>query len=83
MAEGLRLRGSIPSAMWFSAIRGNMTCLRITFTDTIDIAIIDAGQGTRNLGREFRAIGHKQEQSYRVHALSLHHIQGFPFFARL
>jgi phosphoribosyl 1,2-cyclic phosphodiesterase len=76
-------RGSIPVCdPGFQQFGGNTTCLQITFTDTNRIVIIDAGTGLRNLGRDLRAIGHKQEQI--VIALShFHwdHIQGFPFFA--
>ena len=66
-------RGSIPVCdAGFQQFGGNTTCLQITFTDTNRIAIIDAGTGLRNLGRDLRAIGHQQEQiSYRVHAFSL------------
>ena len=56
-------RGSIPICdAGFQQFGGNTTCLQITFTDTNRIAIIDAGTGLRNLGRDLRAIGHKQEQ---------------------
>jgi phosphoribosyl 1,2-cyclic phosphodiesterase len=46
------------------------------------IVIIDAGTGLRNLGRDLRAIGHKQEQ-IPIAFTHFHwdHIQGFPFFA--
>ena len=46
------------------------------------IAIIDAGTGLRNLGRDLRAIGHQQEQIL-IAFTHFHwdHIQGFPFFA--
>ncbi len=76
-------RGSIPICdVSFQQFGGNTTCLRITFPDTNRIAIFDAGTGLRNLGRDLRAIGHKQEQ---VIILFTHfhwnHIQGFPFFA--
>ena len=66
-------RGSIPICdAGFQKFGGNTTCLQITFTDMNRIAIIDAGTGLRNLGRDLRAIGHKQEANpYRVHALSL------------
>jgi phosphoribosyl 1,2-cyclic phosphodiesterase len=76
-------RGSIPICdAGFQQFGGNTTCLQITFTDANRIAIIDAGTGLRNLGRDLLAIGHKQEQI--VIALThFHwdHIQGFPFFA--
>src|SRR5438876_8247069 len=74
-------RGSIPICdAGFQQFGGNTTCLQIT--DTNQIAIIDAGTGLRNLGRDLRAIGHKQEQ-IRIAFTHFHwdHIQGFPFFA--
>jgi len=76
-------RGSIPICdAGFQQFGGNTTCLQITFTDTNRIAILDAGTGLRNLGRDLLAIGHKQEQ---IIILFTHfhwdHIQGFPFFA--
>jgi phosphoribosyl 1,2-cyclic phosphodiesterase len=56
-------RGSVPICdAGFQQFGGNTTCLQITFTDTNRIVIIDAGTGLRNLGRDLRAIGHKQEQ---------------------
>ena len=76
-------RGSIPICdAGFQKFGGNTTCLQITFTDTNRIAIIDAGTGLRNLGRDLRAIGHKQEQIL-IAFTHFHwdHIQGFPFFA--
>ena len=56
-------RGSIPICdASFQQFGGNTTCLQITFTDTNRIAIIDAGTGLRNLGKDLRVIGHKQDQ---------------------
>jgi phosphoribosyl 1,2-cyclic phosphodiesterase len=56
-------RGSIPVCdTGFQQFGGDTTCLQITFTDTNRIAIIDAGTGIRNLGKDLRAIGHKQDQ---------------------
>ena len=76
-------RGSIPiSDAGFQQFGGNTTCLQITFTDTNRVAIIDAGTGLRNLGRDLRAIGHKQEQLVIAFShFHWDHIQGFPFFA--
>jgi phosphoribosyl 1,2-cyclic phosphodiesterase len=77
-------RGSIPVCdVGFQQFGGNTTCLQITFTDTNRIVIIDAGTGLRNLGRDLRAIGHKQEQIV-IAFTHFHwdHIQGFPFFAQ-
>lgn len=76
-------RGSIPVCdSGFQEFGGDTTCLQITFTDTNRIAIIDAGTGIRNLGKDLRAIGHKQEQTV-IAFTHFHwdHIQGFPFFA--
>src|SRR6266700_3473248 len=77
-------RGSITTCdASFQQLGGNTTCLQITFTDMNRIAIIDAGTGLRNLGRDLRAIGHKQD---RIVIAFTHfhwdHIQGFPFFAQ-
>jgi phosphoribosyl 1,2-cyclic phosphodiesterase len=76
-------RGSIPVCdAGFQEFGGDTTCLQITFTDTNRIAIIDAGTGVRNLGKDLRVIGHKQD---RIIIAFTHfhwdHIQGFPFFA--
>jgi len=76
-------RGSIPICdSGFQEFGGNTTCLQITFTDANRVAIIDAGTGLRNLGRDLLAIGHKQEQIV-IAFTHFHwdHIQGFPFFA--
>ena len=76
-------RGSIPVCdAGFQEFGGDTTCLQITFTDTNRIAIIDAGTGVRNLGKDLRAIGHKQDQLF-IAFTHFHwdHIQGFPFFA--
>jgi len=75
-------RGSMPVCdVGFQQFGGNTTCFQITFTDTNRIAIIDAGTGLRNLGRDLRAIGHDQEQLI-IAFTHFHwdHIQGFPFF---
>ena len=76
-------RGSIPICdAGFQQFGGNTTCLQITFTDTNRVAIIDAGTGLRNLGRDLLAIGHKQEEIViAVTHFHWDHIQGFPFFA--
>lgn len=76
-------RGSIPICdPRFQQFGGNTTCMQITFTDTNRIAIIDAGTGLRNLGKDLRAIGHKQDQIVMAFThFHWDHIQGFPFFA--
>jgi phosphoribosyl 1,2-cyclic phosphodiesterase len=76
-------RGSIPVCdPGFQQFGGNTSCIQITFTDTNRIAIIDAGTGLRNLGKDLRVIGHKQDQIV-IAFTHFHwdHIQGFPFFA--
>jgi phosphoribosyl 1,2-cyclic phosphodiesterase len=76
-------RGSIPVCdAGFQEFGGDTTCLQITFADTNRIAIIDAGTGVRNLGKDLRVIGHKQDQIV-IAFTHFHwdHIQGFPFFA--
>ena len=76
-------RGSIPVCdAGFQEFGGDTTCLQITFTDTNRVAIIDAGTGIRNLGKDIRAIGRKQDQ-IPIAFTHFHwdHIQGFPFFA--
>src|SRR5260370_29302552 len=76
-------RGSIPVCdAGFQEFGGDTTCLQIAFTDTNRIAVIDAGTGVRNLGKDLRVIGHKQDQIV-IAFTHFHwdHIQGFPFFA--
>src|SRR5436305_13137267 len=77
------VRGSIPVCdAGFQQFGGNTTCFQITFTDTNRIAIIDAGTGLRNLGRDMRAIGHHQDHLIIAFTHFLwDHMQGFPFFA--
>src|SRR4051794_22053569 len=75
-------RGSIPVCdPGFQQFGGNTTCFQITIKDSNRIAIIDAGTGLRNLGRDLHAIGHYQEQIF-IGFTHFHwdHIQGFPFF---
>ncbi|HEY1271335.1 MAG TPA: MBL fold metallo-hydrolase [Terriglobales bacterium] len=76
-------RGSIPVCdASFQQFGGNTTCFQITLEDTNQVAIVDAGTGLRNLGRDLRAIGHFQERIF-IGFTHFHwdHIQGFPFFA--
>jgi phosphoribosyl 1,2-cyclic phosphodiesterase len=75
-------RGSLPVCdSGFQQFGGNTTCFQITFTDTNRIAIIDAGTGLRNLGRDLRAIGHAQDQLVIAFShFHWDHLQGFPFF---
>ena len=75
-------RGSIPVCdAAFQGFGGNTTCLQVTFTDTNRIAIIDAGTGLRNLGKDLKASGHQQDEIF-IAFTHFHwdHIQGFPFF---
>lgn len=76
-------RGSIPVCdAGFQQFGGNTTSFQITFTDVNRIAVIDAGTGIRNLGRDLKAIGHKQENILMAFThFHWDHIQGFPFFA--
>jgi len=76
-------RGSTPVCdAGFQRFGGNTTCFQITFPDVNEIAIIDAGTGIRNLGRDLKAMGHKQEQIVMAFThFHWDHIQGFPFFA--
>ncbi|MSU35842.1 MAG: MBL fold metallo-hydrolase [Pedosphaera sp.] len=75
-------RGSIPICEpGFQEFGGNTTCLQITFKDSNRIAIIDAGTGIRNLGRDLQAIGHHQDQIFMAFThFHWDHVQGFPFF---
>src|ERR1043166_1425946 len=77
------VRGSTPVCeAGFQQFGGNTTCFQITSTKTNRIAIIDAGTGLRNLGRDIRAIGHHQDEL--IIAFTHFHwdpLQAFPFFA--
>jgi phosphoribosyl 1,2-cyclic phosphodiesterase len=75
-------RGSIPVCdAGFQGFGGNTTCFQITFPDINQIAVVDAGTGIRNLGRDLRAMGHEQEQIVLAFThFHWDHIQGFPFF---
>jgi phosphoribosyl 1,2-cyclic phosphodiesterase len=77
------VRGSLPvCGKEFERYGGNTTCLRIYREKANRIAIIDAGTGIRNLGKEIIAEGFSQ---HLINILFSHfhwdHIQGFPFFA--
>jgi phosphoribosyl 1,2-cyclic phosphodiesterase len=76
-------RGSAPVCdAGFQEFGGNTTCVRLAFPDTNTIAIIDAGTGIRNLGKDLLAMGHKQERIVIAFShFHWDHIQGFPFFA--
>lgn len=75
-------RGSIPvSHRDFLEFGGNTTCLKIT-RDNGRIAIIDAGTGIRELGKDLIKERFDQDQLF-IGFTHFHwdHIQGFPFFA--
>jgi phosphoribosyl 1,2-cyclic phosphodiesterase len=74
-------RGSIPVCeRGFQEFGGNTTCLLLRFKNRI--AILDAGSGIRNLGKDLLAEGHEQFDNIFIGFSHFHwdHIQGFPFF---
>ncbi len=77
------VRGSLPvCGREFERYGGNTTCMRILRENANRIAIVDAGTGIRNLGKEIMSAGLSQKV---INILFSHfhwdHIQGFPFFA--
>jgi phosphoribosyl 1,2-cyclic phosphodiesterase len=77
------VRGSLPvCGREFERYGGNTTCIKIHRENANRIAIIDAGTGIRNLGKEIMKEGLTQNV---INILFSHfhwdHIQGFPFFA--
>lgn len=77
------VRGSLPvCGREFEKYGGNTTCIRILRENANRIAILDAGTGIRNLGKDIVAQGLSQQV---INILFSHfhwdHIQGFPFFA--
>lgn len=76
------VRGSIPVCNpEFQDFGGNTTCVQLKIKDTNNIAVFDAGTGIRDLGKEFIASGHKQEELFIAFShFHWDHIQGFPFF---
>jgi phosphoribosyl 1,2-cyclic phosphodiesterase len=76
-------RGSIPICdREFQEFGGNTTSLMLTGDDG-QVAILDAGSGIRNLGKDLIASGHQQVGTMFLAFSHFHwdHIQGFPFFA--
>jgi phosphoribosyl 1,2-cyclic phosphodiesterase len=76
------VRGSLPvCGREFERYGGNTTCIRILREDVNRIAIIDAGTGIRNLGKEIMKAGISQN-IINIFFSHFHwdHIQGFPFF---
>jgi phosphoribosyl 1,2-cyclic phosphodiesterase len=76
------VRGSLPvCGREFERYGGNTTCIRILREKVNRIAIIDAGTGIRNLGKEIIRAGLSQQI---INILFTHfhwdHIQGLPFF---
>ncbi len=82
IAKFFGVRGSIPACSpAFQDFGGNTTCVQIKIKETNNIAIFDAGTGIRDLGKEFIASGHKQEELFIAFShFHWDHIQGFPFF---
>ena len=75
--------GSLPvCGREFERYGGNTTCIKIYRENAHRIAVIDAGTGIRNLGKEI--VNNKISQKV-INILFSHfhwdHIQGFPFFA--
>lgn len=77
------VRGSLPvSGKEFERYGGNTTCIRVYREKVHRIAIIDAGTGIRNLGKEIINSGISQN-IINIFFSHFHwdHIQGLPFFA--
>jgi phosphoribosyl 1,2-cyclic phosphodiesterase len=77
------VRGSLPvCGREFERYGGNTTCIRIYRENAHRIAIIDAGTGIRNLGKEIINNGITQN-IINIFFSHFHwdHIQGLPFFA--
>ncbi len=77
------VRGSLPvCGREFERYGGNTTCIRILREKANRIAILDAGTGIRNLGKELMQKGLSQHVINIVFShFHWDHIQGFPFFA--
>lgn len=77
------VRGSLPvCGREFERYGGNTTCIKVTREIANRIAIIDAGTGIRNLGKEIISSGLSQN-IINIFFSHFHwdHIQGLPFFA--
>ncbi|MEM6261091.1 MAG: MBL fold metallo-hydrolase [Bacteroidota bacterium] len=75
-------RGSIPVCeREFQEFGGNTSCVQVTFSDG-KIAVLDAGSGIRNLGKDLIRKEHEQFDDIFIALSHFHwdHIQGFPFF---
>jgi phosphoribosyl 1,2-cyclic phosphodiesterase len=77
------VRGSLPACgREFERYGGNTTCIKILREKANRIAILDAGTGIRNLGKELINEGLSQNVINIVFShFHWDHIQGFPFFA--
>ena len=66
----------------FQEFGGNTTCIQIRVKETNNIAILDAGTGIRDLGKDLFANGQQQNEIFLAFThFYWDHIQGFPFFA--
>jgi phosphoribosyl 1,2-cyclic phosphodiesterase len=77
------VRGSLPvCGREFERYGGNTTCIKILRENVNRFAIIDAGTGIRNLGKEIMKDGISQD-IINIFFSHFHwdHIQGLPFFA--
>jgi phosphoribosyl 1,2-cyclic phosphodiesterase len=77
------VRGSLPvCGREFERYGGNTTCIKICRENAHRIAIVDAGTGIRNLGKEIISNGISQN-IINIFFSHFHwdHIQGLPFFA--
>jgi len=75
-------RGSLPVCdPDFQEYGGNTTCIAILRKDVSRVAIIDAGTGIRNLGKDMLK-GYISQDDINIAFTHFHwdHIQGFPFF---
>jgi phosphoribosyl 1,2-cyclic phosphodiesterase len=77
------VRGSLPvCGREFERYGGNTTCIKIVREAANRIAIVDAGTGIRNLGKEIVASGLSQNIINILFShFHLDHIQGLPYFA--
>lgn len=76
------VRGSISvSGERYTEFGGNTTCIQIMTKSTQRVAILDAGTGIRDLGKDFIDRGTDQKDIF-IGFSHFHwdHIQGFPFF---
>ena len=75
-------RGSISvSGDEYTEFGGNTTCIQIMTAATGRVAILDAGTGIRDLGKDFVARNSDQKDIFIAFShFHWDHIQGFPFF---